>query len=115
MSNTTLVTGNTYPVKDAIKALGGRWDAVAKGWRVPADKAAQAQALVAGAPKSAPRAAGSARSYAPRTTCAGCGGRLDTFQQRRGFKFCSKDCINDMRLGGQSGYVNGIWHQGEDD
>jgi len=60
--NTVLVTGNTYPVKDSIKALGGRWDAAAKGWRVPADKAAQAQALVAGAPKSAPRAA-SASSY----------------------------------------------------
>ncbi len=57
--NTVLVTGNTYPVKDSIKGLGGRWDAAAKGWRVPAAKAAQAQALVAGAPKSAPRAAAS--------------------------------------------------------
>lgn len=52
---TVLVTGNTYPVKDSIKALGGRWDASAKGWRVPADKAPQAQALVSGAPKSAPQ------------------------------------------------------------
>lgn len=51
MSNTVLVTGNTYPVKDAIKALGGRWDAVVKGWRVPAEQAPKAQALVAGAPR----------------------------------------------------------------
>lgn len=56
MSATVLVTGNTYPVKDQIKALGGRWDATAKGWRVPAAKAAEAQALVGGAPASAPRA-----------------------------------------------------------
>ena len=25
--STVLITGNTYPVKDAIKALGGRWNA----------------------------------------------------------------------------------------
>lgn len=74
MTNSSiLVTGNTYPVKDAIKALGGRWDAAAKGWRVPADKAARAQALVSGAPKSAPRATSSySRSYAPRGRWTGC-------------------------------------------
>lgn len=44
-----LITGNTYPVKDQIKDLGGRWDATAKGWRVPSDKAPQAQLLVSGA------------------------------------------------------------------
>jgi hypothetical protein len=43
-----LITGNTYPVKDALKALGGRWDPNAKGWRVPADKANEAKLLVAG-------------------------------------------------------------------
>jgi hypothetical protein len=42
-------------VKDQIKALGGRWDADAKGWNVPSDKADAARALLAGAPKSAPR------------------------------------------------------------
>ena len=50
-----------------------------------------------------------------RTCCVGCGGHLDAFQQRRGFKFCSADCANDARLGGQSGWVNGAWHQGSDD
>jgi hypothetical protein len=62
MTTTILVTGNTYPVKDQIKALGGRWDAASKGWRVPADKAAAAQALVAGAPVQARSRSGS--SYA---------------------------------------------------
>lgn len=65
-TTTVLVTGNTYPVKDQIKALGGRWDAAAKGWRVPTDKAAEAQALVSGAPKS------TGHSYRP-TKCRICG------------------------------------------
>ena len=61
--STVLVVGNTYPVKDQIKALGARWDAANKGWRVPAAKAAEAQALVAGAPKSAPRASTNRGDY----------------------------------------------------
>ena len=60
--NTVLVTGNTFPVKDALKGLGGKWDAAAKGWRVPADKADAARALVAGAtPKAPARPTGAAR------------------------------------------------------
>ena len=46
MEATTLIVGNTFPVKDEIKGLGGRWDNDAKGWRVPADKAAEALAIV---------------------------------------------------------------------
>jgi hypothetical protein len=44
---TVLITGNTFPVKDKLKALGGRWNPEAKGWDVPADKAEEAKALVA--------------------------------------------------------------------
>ena len=44
-----LITGNTYPVRAALKALGGRWDARGQGWNVPTDKADEARALVAGA------------------------------------------------------------------
>jgi hypothetical protein len=44
-TTTVLITGNTFPVKDQLKALGGRWDAESKGWRVPADKAVEAQEL----------------------------------------------------------------------
>lgn len=32
----TIWTGNTYPIRDAIKSLGGRWDAARKAWVVPA-------------------------------------------------------------------------------
>ena len=48
---TVLITGNTYPVKDQIKALGGKWDPDQKGWLVPSEKADQAQALVNNTPK----------------------------------------------------------------
>ena len=44
--NSVLITGNTYPVKDALRAIGGRWDAKAKGWRVPTEKADEARRLV---------------------------------------------------------------------
>jgi hypothetical protein len=54
---TVLITGNTFPVKDAIKALGGRWNPAAKGWDVPEDKANEAKLLVAGtAPATKPAA-----------------------------------------------------------
>lgn len=39
--------GNTYTVKDRIKALGGHWDADRRQWWVGAKKLAQAEALVA--------------------------------------------------------------------
>ncbi len=64
--STVLITGNTYPVKEQIKALGGKWDADEKGWRVPAEKADAAQALVGNAP-STPR-----KSYRPHK-CRCCG------------------------------------------
>jgi hypothetical protein len=51
----TAITGNTYPVKEQIKALGGRWNADQKAWMVPDDKADEARALVSQAPKSTGR------------------------------------------------------------
>ncbi|MEY2411304.1 MAG: hypothetical protein QOF48_3974 [Verrucomicrobiota bacterium] len=43
---TTLITGNTYPVRAELRALGGIWNKAARGWEVPADKVEQARALV---------------------------------------------------------------------
>lgn len=40
------IIGNTYPVRDRLKALGGRWNAAARGWDVPADREAEARAIV---------------------------------------------------------------------
>lgn len=48
----TLIVGNTYPVKDALKALGARWDPDKRGWLVPDDQLDKAKSLVASAPKS---------------------------------------------------------------
>lgn len=68
-TNTVAITGNTYPVKDQIKALGGRWDADGKAWRVPAAQADAARALVAGAAKPRPSCSS---GYRP-TKCTYCG------------------------------------------
>ena len=45
-----LVTGDTWPVRGELAAMGGRWDAAAKGWMVPAAKAERARKLVGPAP-----------------------------------------------------------------
>jgi hypothetical protein len=64
-----LITGNTYPVKDQLKALGGKWDPASKGWLVPDDKAEIARVLVGKPePKAAP-AAFHNHPHAPRRTC----------------------------------------------
>lgn len=41
--------GNTYPIKDAIKAIGGQWDPDQKAWWVGTVKKAEAEALIASA------------------------------------------------------------------
>ncbi len=43
----TLITGNTYPVRLQIIALGGHWDKSKRGWLVPDHAAGAARALVA--------------------------------------------------------------------
>ena len=47
MSQTIAITGNTYPVKDALKALGARWNADQKAWMVSAERAEAAHKIVA--------------------------------------------------------------------
>jgi TPR repeat protein len=42
------IVGNTYPVKDQLSALGGRWNPDRKAWMVPVDKAEVARSLVNG-------------------------------------------------------------------
>lgn len=106
---TVLVTGNTYPVKDAIKALGGRWDAAAKGWRVAADKAAEAQALVAGKP-SAPATQGSGSA----TTCK-CGRpKKAEYSTCYSCSSASKKCqtCGHVERRNARGYVEGDWVRG---
>lgn len=42
------ITGNTYPVKDQLKALGARWNSTTKAWMIPEDRAEEARTLVDG-------------------------------------------------------------------
>jgi hypothetical protein len=57
--------GNTYPIRDQLRSLGGQWDAGAKVWLVPTSRLALAKALLLDAPKS---------TYRPRQ-CKQCGAR----------------------------------------
>lgn len=41
------IIGNTYPVRDQLRAMGGTWNPALKGWTVPEHRAAEARALVA--------------------------------------------------------------------
>jgi hypothetical protein len=57
-----VIAGNTFPVKDQLRALGGRWVASSKSWFVPDAVAEQARLLVqnagpgrAASPKRGPR------------------------------------------------------------
>ncbi len=63
-----IITGNTYPVREQLKALGGRWNANARGWDVPADKAEQARKIVGSTPAKAVR----------RFECDDCGDMVTT-------------------------------------
>lgn len=49
----TTITGNTYPVRRELRAMGGEWDAAKKAWMVPNEKAAEARALLMGKGKNA--------------------------------------------------------------
>lgn len=78
----TKLVGNTYPVKDQIRALGGRWDAAEKAWYVPDARADEAAALIASAPISAPATPGRCRDCgatckAPYTSCWTCKQKRD--------------------------------------
>ena len=74
------ITGNTYPVKDKLRAIGAKWDAGKKCWLISSRKAQEAAAIVKTAPA---KAAFSTRPSAPRPSfsrdfrvCFGCGEEL---------------------------------------
>ena len=46
--STLLLRGKTYPHRDTIRARGGRWDASASAWRVPAPAWRDLHELVSG-------------------------------------------------------------------
>lgn len=48
------LSGNTYPVKDQLKALGARWQPGNRCWMIRSDRAAEAQDIIAPAAPSRP-------------------------------------------------------------
>ena|ERR1700722_4324901 len=42
----TALLGNTYPIKDKLKDLGGKWDKDRKLWLVPDDKFKEASEIL---------------------------------------------------------------------
>ena len=64
------ITGNTYPVKDALKALGGKWNPDQKAWMVPDEKVNEANKIVSAGTPAVERK--SSQSYRPRV-CRMCG------------------------------------------
>lgn len=75
-SERVILAGRTYPVRAEIKAMGGRWDPARKHWTVPAERAAEAAALVEAA-------ASAARSKEETIECHECGGRYTYSEVRR--------------------------------
>lgn len=48
--NSKLLTGNTYPVRDQLKALGATWNKFQRGWLVPIAKWDEAMEIMDEAP-----------------------------------------------------------------
>ena len=125
------IAGNTYAVKDALKAMGAKWDADNKAWMITDSKADAARAIVANAPAQAPATPGvcvkcRGSVKAPYTMCFACKNvgkclncqtPLDRWERQHGVKRCA-DCRDGggNAHGGQS-YTdrNGHFVLGDDD
>lgn len=75
----TAITGNTYPVKDQLKAIGGKWNPDEKAWMVPDNKADDARKIVTG---SATATTETTRPYRPQV-CKVCG--VKQYRNARGY------------------------------
>lgn len=73
------VEGNTYPVREQIKALGGKWDAGKKLWMVPSANWYAAAMIVTGAEKAT--AAPSYASGGAPGRCIDCGAHSGKYRR----------------------------------
>lgn len=62
------IPGNTYPVREELKALGATWDKEGRTWRIAPEKLALARAVVENQGKAAPETHIAAQREAARTT-----------------------------------------------
>jgi hypothetical protein len=97
MTSQVAITGNTYPVKESLKAMGARWNGDAKAWMVPSEKADEARKLVAGGSTSvAP-----SKTYRP-TRCREChreAGRYNRILRNGMCGECYRDYREDQEQG----------------
>jgi hypothetical protein len=130
------ISGNTYPVKDQLKAIGAKWDTDRKCWTITDKKADEARKIVAGAPAPTPTNPGKCRDCGkackePYTTCWDCKSKRDAkagqcakchrsmsdWDRRHGMH-CCVDCRDggSSAHGGQSYYDgHGNFVLGDDD
>jgi hypothetical protein len=88
----TAISGNTYPVKEALKALGAKWNADKKVWMVPDNAVDQAKKLVNGgssAPYNKPF------SY---SKCQTCGVQADRYTKIYRSGEC-RVCYEERKMG----------------
>lgn len=124
------VKGNTFPVKDRLKALGATWDANAKVWMIESTKAQEAANIVANTPVNTPgkcsRCGRTCKS--PYTMCwsckslqegkcANCGDYLGEWERRKGISRCGECRDGGSRARGGQSYVDrsGNFVLGDDD
>ena len=109
------ITGNTYPVKEQLKALGAKWNQDCKAWQIDSAKLGQAEAIVRG---QTPAQAGKCSKCgtavkapyticwncrpAP-TTCKQCGCRADRWNKIYKNGVC-RNCYRDDAEEAAMGY-----------
>jgi hypothetical protein len=93
MMEQVLITGNTYPVKEEIKALGGKWDKEQKGWLVPADKVEEAKKLVTEAPAKPKE-----KQSFVHNRCRVCGRQADRYTRIYRSGEC-RNCYEERKMG----------------
>ncbi len=98
-----LITGNTFPVKDKLKELGGKWDPDSKGWKVPDDKEKEALDLVSkGNSGGGTTSVVSKQSYRP-SKCKECGCSPSRYVKIYRSGICS-NCYRDEKEEREMGY-----------
>lgn len=89
------ISGNTYPVKEALKAIGAKWNPDAKAWMVASEKADEAKGIVAGAGCSSPRSSSTPFRH---HKCTVCGVKADRYTRIYRSGECGA-CYEERKMG----------------
>lgn len=86
------ISGNTYPVRERLKALGGVWNPEKKVWIVPDERAEAARAIVAAGP------VGTRRREPVYWRCQVCGAKRTRYNPIYRSGEC-RDCYEERKMG----------------